>query len=77
MENIKLILISILFMVSSCYHKQHKTEVKECKIVSVEKVSRSTIEIEPYYKITTSCGLVFMDKDRYKVGDTIFIENRF
>ena len=42
--------------------------------MNIVKLERSTIEVETCYKITTSCGFIFVDKNRHEVGDTIFVE---
>jgi|LakMenE01Jun11ns_1017448.scaffolds.fasta_scaffold5521008_1 hypothetical protein len=76
MDTLKIISASLLILLGSCYHQKPKTQVRECRVINVKKIERSTIEAENCYKITTSCGFIFVDKDRYKIGDTIIVESR-
>jgi hypothetical protein len=52
--------------VGDCYHK--------CVIQNIEKLERSTIEIDDKYIIHTDCGKSTIKNNKnFKVGDTIII----
>ena len=74
MGTLKIISASLLLLLGSCYHQKSKTQVRECRVMNIVKLERSTIEVETCYKITTSCGFIFVDKNRHEIGDTIFVE---
>lgn len=76
METLKIISTSLLILLGSCYHQKSKTQVRECRVMNIVKIETYTIEIESCYKITTSCGFIFVDKNKHEIGDTIFVETR-
>jgi len=63
MGTLKIISTSLLLLLGSCYHQKSKTQVRECRVMNIVKLERSTIEVETCYKITTSCGFLLIKID--------------